>query len=406
MRINNTEINKLTIPADKPVFYRDDEIKGFGVKVFTSGAISFFLEKKINGKGKRITIGRYGELTAEQARKQAVKLAGQIASGGDPIAERKEKELKGVTLGQAFADYLATRKDLKPKTLKDYNRVISTAFEDWNNKPLLSITKDMIAKRHTKLGEENGEAWANLSMRVLRALFNFAIGKYEDSQGRSLVPENPVKRLSQTRAWYKVDKRKGHVKPGQLAAWFRGVLALPNETLRDYLQLLILTGLRRNEAAKLEWANVDMNAKTFTIIDPKNHNDHTLPMSDYLFDMLARRKAAAVNGYVFPGTGTGGFIVEPRKQMAKVTKASGVEFTVHDLRRSFISIAERLDIPAYSLKKLLNHSGSKDVTGDYIQIDEERLREPMQKITDYVLRMAELKATAEVISLEQKRQHG
>ena len=68
------------------------------MKVFTSGTKSFFLEKKINGKSKRLTIGGYGELTAEQARKQAVKLSGQIASGGDPIAERKEKGLKGVTL--------------------------------------------------------------------------------------------------------------------------------------------------------------------------------------------------------------------------------------------------------------------------------------------------------------------
>jgi len=262
----------------------------------------------------------------------------------------------------------------------------------------------MIAKRHTKLGEENGEAWANLSMRVLRALFNFAAGKYEDSQGRSLIPENPVKRLSQTRAWHRVGKRTGHIKASQLAAWFQGVLALPNET---HLQLLILTGLRREEAAaKLKWENVDMSAKTFTIIDSKNHNDHTLPMSDYLFELFSKRKALAVNGYVFPRTGAEGHIVEPRKQTAKVTMASGVEFTVHDLRRSFISIAESLDIPAYSLKKLLNHSGSKDVTGDYIQIDEERLREPMQKITDFVLKSAGLRETAEVISFDKKRQHG
>jgi len=403
MILNKTTIETLATPEKGYAIHWDEKLAGFGLRVTSTGVKAFIFQKRINGKDKRITLGKYGALTAEQSRKLAVKLAGEIAGGGDPIAERKEKELKGVTLGQAFADYLATRKDLKPKTLKDYNRVISTAFADWDNKPLLAITKDMIAKRHTKLGEENGEAWANLSMRVIRALFNFAIGKYEDSQGRSLIPENPVKRLSQTRAWYKVDKRKGHVKASQLAAWFQGVLALPNETLRDYLQLVILTGLRKNEAAKLKWANVDMAAKTLTVIDPKNHNDHTLPMSDYLFELFTKRKAAAVNGFVFPGTGAGGYIVEPRKQMAQVTKASGVEFTVHDLRRSFISIAESLDIPGYSLKRLLNHSASNDVTGDYIQIDAERLREPMQKITDFVLKSAGLKATAEVIQLKQAR---
>lgn len=59
---------------------------------------SFILQKRINGKDKPITIGRFGELTAEQARKEAVKLAGQIATGGDPVAEKREANIKAVTL--------------------------------------------------------------------------------------------------------------------------------------------------------------------------------------------------------------------------------------------------------------------------------------------------------------------
>ena len=403
MRLNKTNIETLPTPTGKPAFHRDDDLKGFGLKVFTSGTKSFFLEKKINGKSKRLTIGGYGELTAEQARKQAVKLSGQIASGGDPIAERKEKELKGVTLGQAFGDYLKARKDLKKKTLEDYRRVFDKALADWNQKPLLSITKDMVAKRHTKLGQENGEAWANLSMKVLRAVFNFAVGQYEDSQGRSLITDNPVKRLSQSRAWYRVERRQSVIKPNDLGAWFQGVFALPNETLKDYLQLVILTGLRKNEAAQLKWSDVDLTAKTLTVRDTKNHSDHTLPLPDYLLEMLAERKTKVVNAYVFPGTGAGGYIVEPRKQMAMVTKASGIAFTVHDLRRSFVTFAESLDISAYALKKLLNHSTASDITEGYLIINIERLREPMQKITDFVLKSAGLKATAEIIQLKQAR---
>jgi integrase len=393
MKLSKSSIDKLPIPESQPAFHRDDEIRGFGVKVFPSGVKTFFLEKRVAGKVKRITIGRFGELTAEQARKQAVKLAGQIASGGDPVAEKRQAELKAITLAEAFADYLGTRKDLKPKTLKDYERVIGKAFDDWRGKPLLSITKDMVAKRHTLLGEQSGEAWANLSMRVLRALFNFAAGRYEDSQGRSLIAENPVKRLSQTRAWYRVERRQTVIKLHELQAWFSGVMALGNEILRDYLLLMLLTGLRRNEAAKLQWADVDLAAKTLTVRDPKNRRDHTLPLSDFLFDMLARRKTGAVNGYVFPGAGAGGYIVEPRKQMAHVTAASGVHFTVHDLRRTFITIAESLDIPAYALKRLLNHANGADVTAGYIVASTERLREPMQKVTDYVLKAAEIVAT-------------
>lgn len=404
MKLTKTTIDKLAVPGDKPTFYRDDEIRGFGIKVFPSGIKSFFLEKRVSDKVKRMTIGRYGEeLTAEQARKEAQKLVGKIATGVDPVSEKKEIELKAVTLSDTYADYLKTRKDLKPKTLKDYERVIITAFADWRSKPLLSISKDMVSKRHTKLGKENGEAWANLSMRVLRALFNFAAGQYEDGQGRSLITENPVKRLSQTRAWYRVDRRRTAIKPHELKSWFAGVMKLPNETLRDYLLLIILTGLRRNEAAMLKWPDVDLEGRTLTVRDPKNRRDHTLPLSDYLFDLLARRKPFATNGYVFPGTGAAGHIVEPRKQMAKVTESSGVEFTVHDLRRTFITIAESLDIPAFALKLLLNHSDGADVTAGYIVASTERLREPMQKITDFVLKTAGLRESAEIIQFKQAR---
>ena len=62
-------------------------------------------------------------------------------------------------------------------------------------------------------------------MRLLRALFNFAAGQYEDAKGQSLITENPVKRLSQTRAWYRVERRQTYIKPHELAAWHQGVVA-------------------------------------------------------------------------------------------------------------------------------------------------------------------------------------
>ncbi|MWB67343.1 integrase, partial [Pseudomonas aeruginosa] len=106
----------------------------------------------------------------------------------------------------------------------------------------------------------------------------------------------------------------------------------------------------------------------------------------------------------FPGTGKAGYLVETRRQTAKVVEESGVSFTLHDLRRTFITIAESLDIPAYALKRLLNHKSGNDVTAGYIVMDVERLREPMQLVTDYILRTAGLRPTA-VVSPLRKRQH-
>lgn len=366
--------------------YYDDVLKGFGVRVTSGGTKAFFIEKLVNRKLRRITLGRYGELTAEQARKEAQKVLGKIATGIDPVAEKQAEKVRELTLTDVFKDYAQARKALKPQTLYDYGRIIDMAFSKWKDKPLLAITKDKVTKHHEMLGQQHGEAYANLAMRILRALFNFAIGQYEDMQGRALILENPVRRLSQARAWYRVERRRSFIAAHQLAPWYQGVMTLENEVLRDYLLLLLFTGLRRQEAARLEWQHVDLKAKTLTVMDTKNHIPHTLPLSDYLCQLLLKRHGMKTNKYVFPGSGTGGYIVEPRKQMAKVTNISGVQFTVHDLRRTFITIAESIDISAYALKRLMNHKMSGDVTAGYIMTDVERLRKPVQQIADHLMK--------------------
>ena len=276
-------------------------------------------------------------------------------------------------------------------------------FTDWFNKPLLDITKDMVAKRHREFGERS-KARANSAMRLLRALFNFAAGEYEDSQGRSLILENPIKRLSHTRAWYRVNRKQTVIKTHELPAWYKAVMEVKDERssgkssiLRDYFLLLLFTGLRRQEAIELTWDRVDFKAKSLTIKDTKNRQSHVLPLSDFLLNFFEKRKAESDSFFVFPGTGKTGYNVEPRKVMKKIIDQSGVIFTLHDLRRTFITIAESLDIPAYALKRLLNHKMTQDVTAGYIVMDVERLRIPMQKITDYLLRLMGVLKSAEII---------
>lgn len=208
MKINKSNVESLPIPLIKEAGktaqkrYYDGNIKGFGVRVTSGGTKAFFVEKSIKNKLCRITLGRYPELTAEMAKNEAKKLLGQIAMGIDPIAEKRSAQMRQVTLNEVFSDYIQVRKSLKQTTITNYKQILRKAFSNWGSKSLVSITKDKIAKHHEKLGNEHGEAYANLAMRVLRALFNFAAGQYEDSQGKSLITENPVKRLSQTRAWY------------------------------------------------------------------------------------------------------------------------------------------------------------------------------------------------------------
>jgi integrase len=127
-----------------------------------------------------------------------------------------------------------------------------------------------------------------------------------------------------------------------------------------------------------------MDDKSITILDTKNKDTLELPLSDYLLEILQRRKGKD-RKYVFP-------IVEVKKFVAWVRNDSGVEFTIHDLRRTFATYAEELNIGGYTIKAMLNHRiGGGDVTAGYIRVTVERMREPMQKVTDYVLGYAGVK---------------
>ena len=396
------ELDSLPLPeSGKRADYWDSKTPGLAIRVTSTGVKAFCVLRRVGGKLERATLGRYPDMTPEQARKRAAEVNATIAKGASPSAEKRRAKLEAKPLEEAFKDYLA-RRTLKPQTVFDINRCMKEVYPDWLDKPLSKIHPDMVVKRHQQYGAERSEARANLAMRYLRAVFNFAMAEYEDADGSPIIKANPVKKLSTARSWHRVDRRQTVIKPHELGAWVNAVLELPGPGIRDYFLTVLLTGMRREEALKLAWANVDLTAKTLTILDPKNHQDHTLPLSDYLAELLGRRKTVAVSEYVFADA-QGRRISNFRYAHAAVTKACGVSFCIHDLRRTFATVAESLDIPAYALKRLLNHANGADVTAGYIVANVERLREPMQKITDYVLKAAGIKETAEVIPFRQAR---
>jgi len=393
-RINFTKTTLEAIPPapkGKRDYYNDTKQSGLQLQVTDKGTKTFYLYRKIQGKPTRNRIDTFPNASVDIARKEAQKLQGLIAQGVNPQVEKRKKEAQTASLEDIFTVFKLDRDHLKPKTLYDYGRHLKVAFPDWLKKPMGNITKDKISDRHSKLTKHHGAAYANNAMRTLSILFNFAHARYEDNSGQSIFPENPVKRLSKTKQWNPVKRRKSCLKKNQLPAWFKAVDQIRNtETtsgplVADYLTLSIFTGLRRNEAAGLTWANVDFTEKTLTIADTKNNEPHTLPLTEHIYDLLKQRKEGTKSDFVFPGKGRNGYLAEPRKQIEKVKELSEIQFTLHDLRRTFITIAESLDIPAYALKNLLNHKTSGDVTAGYIIIDVDRLRGPMQKIEDFLL---------------------
>ena len=129
MRLTKTVVDKIEPPIDRDqAFYRDDQLKGFAVRVMASGVKSFVVEKLVSGKVRRMTLGRYGELTVEQARKEAQKLLGKIATGIDPLAEKRESKLRQITLAEVFEDYIKSAKGIKAKNPLRLSQIIRSGI--------------------------------------------------------------------------------------------------------------------------------------------------------------------------------------------------------------------------------------------------------------------------------------
>jgi len=404
-KLTKSFVDKVSFEQSGQIFYRDSELLGFGLRVGKSAKV-YYAEAKLHGKTVRKSIARHNVVSLDEARSQAKSYLAEISRGKNPHDEEKARKAKLVTLSEVLENYIEARGNLQRSTIQDYRHTFDAYLHDWLKKPAIEISKDMVELKFRKISQTS-PSQANKTMRNFRAVMNYAIMKYEDSNGDSIFRHNPVIRITQLRAWHRAVRKNTLIKHYDLAPWYQAVMNLSNdsiapnrEVVKDFLLLVLFTGLRRNEAAKLTWNRVDLKDRTIVIKDTKNHTDHTLPLTDFLFELLTKRKAEAKTKYVFPNETNTGYMTDPKKQIANVIKESGVNFSTHDLRRTFITIAESLDISAYALKRLLNHKMTNDVTAGYIISDVERLRIPMQKITDYILFKIGQKEKADVIPIQ------
>lgn len=380
IRLTKRAIDALPHPGTGQVFYRDEMLRGFGLRVGSQSKV-FFAEGQVNQRTRRVTIGRADVLSVDVARKRALSILSDMASGVDPNEEKRRAVQESVTLGQAFDRFFSTRSSLADSTRESYQRTVTLYLKDWRRTPITSISRQMVLKRHQRVAKAHGEVTANNVMRHLRSVYNVTAAAHDE------FPPNPVNILTQARAWYPERRRRSAVAAHELPAWWSAVMDEPDYS-RDFLLIALFTGMRRNEIASLRWEHVGLTERALHIPKTKNGDPLDLPLSEYLVNLLAERRAhVGRSQWVFPSTSRKGHIVETKKFTARVSEQSGVKFTLHDLRRTFITIAESLDIPHYALKRLLNHRPSGDVTAGYIVSDLERLRGPVSLVAARILNL-------------------
>jgi integrase len=402
-------------------------LRGFGLKVTDAGKKVYICEAKLKGtrKNVRVTIGDATKKAFKTARDEAKQHLADIADGKNPVEARRsevkkqeaEQRTRDITLRVALDEYIGDRSELKPTSAYIYKDVSSRCLGDWLDRPLADITKFDVEKRYDELKAKPGQA--NQCMRMLSAVFNWALEKYEDGDGQSLIKENPVKRLSRLRKWVQLERRDDVLTPAMLPLWYEAVNDLTNPGTRDLLLLLLFTGLRKNEGARLTFNDCDFDQRTITILETKNGQRHIIPMSDFVYDMLLRRKQNRfqLSRYVFPGSGSRQTkylheVSTAVKQVRmKMAEKLGIDYEralreksedeiakffwmPHSLRRTFLTVADQLGYGSYTLKRMVNHSAAGDVTAGYVVVNVDSIREPMQKIADHILKIVSVESMA------------
>lgn len=376
IHFTQTRIRSLDVPNSGRVEYYDDEAKRLMCRISSTGNKTFNVVKWSNGKSQRVTIGNVNDVTVTEARKQEKTILNAINLGVDLTAEKRKKKAATTTLADVLDLYLSER-ELKPYTVSNYRYKLKLGFGDWLDKPVSNITEDMILKRHKKISA-TGKTTANTTMRVLRLTLNYA-------EAVGMIEGNPANILSKARLWHKNNRKDRVIPSNKLHVWHEAVDSLDNERAKVYLLMALYMGFRSSELLTLEWSHVDIEAQVITLLDTKNSTDHRLPIPLPLIPYISALKdLTGGHEWVFAGRDPDKPMSQPREPMKLVTKASGVEFSPHDCRRTFATIAEAVNLPLTMIKRLMNHVTTNDVTGGYIVTEEETLREAINKVASYI----------------------
>ena len=377
MRRNITlNILKRLRPEETAYFIRSTTLQGFGIKVNPSGSIRFIAEGKCQGVNRRKTLGSYPQMALDDAENEAVLFLNRVHSGS------YEQPTTEVSLHELFKDYLKGDR-LKPGTKKDYESVIPFYLKDWLNKPVASITKQMVEKRFYQIRDKGmfggipTYSSATKTMRILSALMNYA-------RADELIDSNPVDVLKYKRVDRSMRKRDNYLKLEE-ARELLHITAQETHPVTLAIHLMLHTGLRKNEALRLKWSDFETidGIECLLIRDTKNHRPHYVPITDTIKIIL--EKTTSSSNYVFPSPSRKNCnVTDERPTINRLSKSLGVEFRCHDLRRTFATRASEVGIDFGMIKRLLNHK-SNDITAQYIQWNSSKNLSVMKQALESIL---------------------
>lgn len=400
LKFSKTALQSLEFPEQgKRLTIYDTETPKLAIRVTAAGTKTFYVVKRAGASMAWVKLGTFPDMTVEQARKAAALALGEFASGVNPAAARRAFKAEP-TLSEFFIEYGTRHGEKKRAWAADVQR-----FRDYMQKPMGSrklseIDRAMVAKvLHD--AEKAGKSVA--TVRNIRALASGVFGKAVEWGYLDYNPAHGVKVAG------KKVSRDRFLQADELPCFFAAV-ADEEPAMRDFILLALLTGARRANLCAMHWRELDMMTGVWRIPRTKNDEPQNVTLCPEAVAILEARQEATDGGFVFPGTGRTGHIVEPKKAVERVMARAGIPYgrdvpngvTLHDLRRTLGSWQARTGASLAIIGKSLNHK-SPQATAIYARLDLDPVRQSVNTATAAMLEAAGLKDAADVVTLPTKR---
>lgn len=309
-KLNKTTVERLKPDAGKQYFVWDDGITGFGVRVSPGGARTYIYQGRLHGKVKKITIGRHGVLTAEQARKEAARISSMLTLGKDPTPAKATKGAS--TFGDlltAYADLLEMRGKASAKSVRNQlTKDVEQAHPRLWKKPALEVTLDDCLIPIERLVKEGKPRQADKLRSYIKTAFSDAIHARGDANMPKAMRElkitfNPARELRKVAGSSKAKTRA--LSLAEFRAYWKRIQELP-EPRRSLAMLHVMTGgQRQQQLARATLADIDRDAPSLTLWDSKGRRSeprrHVIPLLPQALELIDGITGGGQ--YVFSATG-------------------------------------------------------------------------------------------------------
>lgn len=337
----------------------DDDIKGFGVRVWPSGRKTFFLRYRFRSRPRYLGLGAFGSITLEQARKLAHLSRADIINGKDPTEERRRSH-KQRTVAALCEDYLARHATRKRTGDEDRSKIENYVLKEWGARQVVDIAQSDVQALHDKVSREYPIA-ANRLLSLLSKLFNFAIYfEGQDENGvsyRYLDPAaaNPARWVQRNPE----NKRRQYLRLEELPKYIDAVRAEENVYFRAYFLLMPMLLLRKRNLLKAKWEWIDESTSTMHVPDSKSGDPIDVHLSPPAMAILKALPREAGNPYIFCGAREGKPLVNVDDAWGRIRERLGrKELWIHDFRR-LANWMLSAGVSGDTVSKVLSHSDPK-----------------------------------------------